>query len=538
MKTLVSVYDEKNYLYAYEPIFNGESAFDRVCSWINSISKKNNCGQVDTVVVFASKENEMKIRESVKKLNMTVEVLSDDFSSVEKFLSTLASKAQGYDNVIHVRSSCPFYDAELTEEIYSLHTKSASEYTFADGWPEGLSPCVINTETVAILSSLVQKDSIKKESKVTKDVFFDVMKNDINSFEIETVMASEDMRMYRLDFSCHNKEKMLACKNLFDLVMSKTASEKDFFADNLSSKAIFSSAVLRTVPCFYNIQISATCAGTCACCPYPKAYKEKYGHELSKAVLENPSCFMSLDKIKNLALQMSELSEQAVVSLSLWGEALCHPEIDECISSVLKYPGLSVLIETDGNALSEEMAQKIAAVTQNCEPRTNGYPPIMWIVSLDAMDDNMYQKMHGNGSDNQISFNKACQSIEILKKYFTDSVYTQFLRTKINEEQLENFYHSNKNSGMIIQKYDDFAGLLPDNKVVDLSPVIRNPCWHQRRDMTILFDGNVPCCREFILDGVVGNVFSESLVSVWKKGKDMVYTDKCRSCDEYYTFNF
>ena len=112
------------------------------------------------------------------------------------------------------------------------------------------------------------------------------------------------------------------------------------------------------------------------------------------------------------------------------------------------------------------------------------------------------------------------------------------MRTKINEEQLENFYHSNKNSGMIIQKYDDFAGLLPDNKVTDLSPVIRNPCWHQRRDMTILFDGNVPCCREYILDGVVGNVFSESLVSVWEKGRDMVYTDKCRSCDEYYTFNF
>ena len=97
----------------------------------------------------------------------------------------------------------------------------------------------------------------------------------------------------------------------------------------------------------------------------------------------------------------------------------------------------------------------------------------------------------------------------------------------------------------IIQKYDDFANLLNECKPADLSPVDRNICWHLRRDMTILSNGDVPLCYCSVLDDIVGNVFEQGIETVWKKMDkcleeqiEQKYIDKCGSCDEYYTFNF
>ncbi|MCF0241398.1 MAG: SPASM domain-containing protein, partial [Treponema sp.] len=98
---------------------------------------------------------------------------------------------------------------------------------------------------------------------------------------------------------------------------------------------------------------------------------------------------------------------------------------------------------------------------------------------------------------------------------------------------------------LIIQKYDDFAGLLPPCKPADLSPLERNPCWHTRRDMNILSNGDVISCRECVLSNVVGNVFKESLEEVWHKNDDILvqhigrkYNELCGKCDESYTYNF
>jgi hypothetical protein len=65
-------------------------------------------------------------------------------------------------------------------------------------------------------------------------------------------------------------------------------------------------------------------------------------------------------------------------------------------------------------------------------------------------------------------------------------------------------------------------------------------------------DGTVPACREDLgaLEGkgalpLLGNVFSESLESLWARGEPLYreqcvpeYTRICAECDEYYTYNF
>jgi len=536
MKTLVCINIDSDSKFAFDSIFNEESAFQRVLNWINFLHKENKCGEISKVIFIATGTNKTLLEEKLSSFNLKYEICYDDFSFSDKLLTVLKDKVIGFENVIYGNGNCPFYDPELTANLYELHINSAAEYTFADGWPEGLAPVIINSGTIAILASLTSQNPIKVE----RDVFFDIMKTEINSFEIETLLAPEDTRQYRFDFSCDSKIKTLACKNLFDSINTK--ANPDFSANAISLKAIFSNNILRTLPAFYNVQISSVCAGTCSYCPYPISYKEKYGHNCSEAIEKNSNCFMPLEKFEKIVEQMHNFSEEAVVSLSLWGEPLLHPNFIKMIETVLKFSGLSVLIETDACNISSEMIEEIKKIEKNAETRKKNKPAIIWIVSLDSNDSKMYSTMRGCGTDKiPVSFEKASLGIDLLQKSFPDTTYVQFVRTVKNEEQLESFYRTRKDMGeIIIQKYDSFAGFLPNLQVADLSPLVRNPCWHQRRDMTILADGTVLPCREFLLNekDSIGNVFEESLESLWFKDKDMIYKEKCRNCDEYYTFNF
>lgn len=542
MKTLVSIYAGSPRDYGFEPLFAGKSAFDRVIEWINYLGSQSEL-HLHGGVVFTSPQYKERIESLAKGCAVPLQVLAGDFTSVKEFITALDSCRGTCTTIIHGRYSCPFYDGELTRELFDFHHKYAAEYTFAEGWPEGLAPVVINGSTVSILKTLVET---RDYGSVGRDVFFDIIRSDINSFEVETLMAPEDMRQYRLDFSCHSKEGQVACLQVYQTLLSEFGSENTgefksaLTANNLSSKAIFVPGVLRTVPAFYNVQISATCPGTCTYCPYPKAYQEVHKHPPFQAPEKNSSCFMKLEQFKPLVASMAELSGEAVVALSLWGEALAHPDFIGFVEAVLAHPGLSALIETDGSLVTAELSKRLAQLARAASPRTNSHPPVMWIVSMDSQNQQMYEKMRGTGQESwPISFAKAQEAFQILNQDFPGASYVQFVRTTVNEEQLEDFYRSRKDSGgLIIQKYDDFLGAMPQKQVTDLSPVLRNPCWHQRRDMVVLVDGGVPVCREFLLSGDCGNVFNQSLKEIWEKGRSMPFMEKCEDCDEYYTFNF
>jgi spiro-SPASM protein len=169
------------------------------------------------------------------------------------------------------------------------------------------------------------------------------------------------------------------------------------------------------------------------------------------------------------------------------------------IAEVLNRRRLELIIETSGIGWPPDIFAMIKSGSDR-EPR--------WIVSLDAHENQVYEKLRGEG------FDEALRTVDSLKDAFPGRVHVQAVRMHENEDDLEHFFRHWKDSlgNVIIQKYDDFCGKLPDRKVTDLSPVKRMPCWHIKRDVTILLDGRVLLCREDIGAGhLLGNIFQEKL---------------------------
>ena len=204
------------------------------------------------------------------------------------------------------------------------------------------------------------------------------------------------------------------------------------------------------------------------------------------------------------------------------------------MAAARRRPGIRLVVETSGVGWRPGQLASIAS-------ETGGNTPT-WIVSLDAATPGAYAGLRGDG------FAEATATAGELLALFPGSTHVQAVRMKDNEEDLESFYREwkQRTEHVIIQKYDAFAGALPDRRVADLSPLVRFPCWHLRRDVSVLLDGTVPLCREDLRAGAaLGNAFTDELAAIWERGGRQYarhvqgeLPDICGRCDEYYTFNF
>lgn len=446
------------------------------------------------------------------------EIQPDNATALVNQLAQIAEKEKA-DSVIYSYNDCPFINVELTKEILQTHQEFKAEYTFADGYPYGFAPEVIDTGTLKILAQLIKDEQTQR--KLERDTLFELIKTDINSFDVESVLAPEDWRLYRFAFHCGKKDNFLQCTALFNALEGKIDGANPSKMAETASKTV---NCLKTVPGFYNLQIAGTQKEKCIYLPEVEKTEE-----------------MSFEKFEQLIQKIADFSEEAVVSFSAWGEAFENKDCIKMIEKTVSYEGLTVFIETNGQLITEDICNKLEPLVKNGK--------VIIVVKIDAFTADTYNKIH-NCQGNE-AFTKAVEAVKKLNAIMPGNVYPQFVRIKENEEELESFYRywnekENPSSGkLIIQKYDDFAGLLPQRKVADLSPIERNVCWHLRRDFTILSTGEVPPCRACVFSNSVGNAFTQSLEEIWKKMDNILnehinqnYNKMCGKCDEFYTFNF
>ncbi|AEJ19780.1 spiro-SPASM protein [Gracilinema caldarium] len=465
--------------------------------------------------------------------------------TLRDLLETLVEISREQDFLYFAWADCPLLDPSLTSAMVERHLRWAAEYTFADGWPYGFAPEILAPSTAAILLSIYKNSTAHIASQeqqknsdgtafgrtaISRDALFQVLQKDINSFDIETEIAPVDLRPYRLTLAADSKRNYLLLQRLINAGLDRAELAPEILEGHPE--------LLRTLPAFYQIQVSRPCPQLCSFCPYPQ-----FGNPRLPA---SPSeDFMSKSTFESLLDRIVEFSGDAVIDISLWGEAALHPDIKDLMGSVLRRPELALIVETSGIGWISSHIEELAAVVKY-DPQPlrgpNKLPPLSWIVSLDARNGERYQEIRGAG------FEEAYHFAEILLQHFPGAVYVQAIRVKGSEDDMEQFYRYWKALGaeVIIQKYDYFAGFLPQKRAGDISPLIRQPCWHLQRDMAVLLDGTVPLCKEDVSrTRILGNVFNDSLASIWESAQELYleqshkeYSGICKDCDEYYTFNF
>ena len=454
----------------------------------------------------------------------------------KSLLEKIAELQTGFDCIYFAFADCPFLDSALTQKMLDRHLQYHAEYSYADGLPYGLTPEILSPGTAGVLAKILGDD----DGTVTRDILFSVIQKDINAFDIEVEISPVDLRCHRINLCADSKRNMMLLKNFF-----AAAGEKIPAASDVEQIIAEQPQILRTLPNFYPIQVYGGCPQACTFCPYPSVTNVSERRD-----------FMTAENFTQLLDKITAFSGDAVIDLSLWGELSLHPEKMKLIEAVISRSELALVIETSGIGWKNDELEKCAELSANAgkrvNPRINPMAPLSWIVSLDAAEPQRYAEIRGNG------FAEAVNCAKKLLTLFPNDCYVQAVRTTGAEEDIEKFYRYWKENAprgeknVIIQKYDDFCGYLENKQASDISPVIRQPCWHLMRDMPVLLNGNVPLCREDINvlkenkgKHLMGNAFSDPLETIWQNGEQNYleqckknYSGLCRNCNEYYTYNF
>ncbi len=486
--------------FAYKNLPSGTSAFDAV---LDIAAKLPDSGKI---VVIAGENF---------TLNGHFKIVHPGGSEMNSLIRVFKEEAGDSDNIFYFYGDTPLLDYSLTERMYKNHLQYFASYTFADGYPFGMAPEIIKISVLDQLADLAEKNKIS----ITRKSIFDLIQKDINSFDIETEISRIDQRMLRVSLAADTKRNFNQLCRIMKELKDDGGEGEEFIVDILEKKQ----HLLRTEPSFINVQITGGCPQACSYCPYPGI-----GGDVINRTDE-----MSMEQWKLILSKVKAFSDDAVFSISMWGEPSRHSSIFGIVNELLEIEKFSLIIETSGIGWDQGVLKSISEIAEG---------RIDWILSLDAENPEVYKELRGEG------WEEAKTSAVFLQELFPDNLYIQSVRMKDQEEYLEKFYRGWKERGfnVIIQKHDHFCGVLPDKRVTDLSPVKRFPCWHLKRDLNILLDGTVPMCREDIKTKyIMGNIFNDDLELIWENGVDPYldhltgsYPELCRECDEYYTYNF
>ena len=416
-----------------------------------------------------------------------------------------------FDIIVYAYADCPFLDLEITDKMYGNHRRYLAQYSFADGYPYGMTPEILSSEVVPKLRSLAESVA----GPIERDTLFKVIQEDINAFDIETELSPMDQRLLRVSASADTKKNFTIIQRIVESGGRDCKTVTAVLDDHPE--------LLRSQPAYISLQLVDGCPQRCSYCPFP----------LVGGDILNQRNFMDLKYIKLIVEQVEEYCEDAVFNVSVWGEPSLHPDLEGVVSIICGDHGFRLVVETSCIGWSRERVDELL---------DRFGEKITWICSLDAETPELYKSLRGEGYD------EAQTTAEYLLERSKENTYIQAVRMRENEEHLESFYRrwKKKTDRVIIQKYSNFAGFLPDRRVADLSPVTRFPCWHIKRDLIVLLDGSVPACREDIkISKALGNIYEEPLAEIWPRGDDWFkkhiagdYPEMCRKCDEYYTFNY
>ncbi len=447
---------------------------------------------------------------------LRVEMLQISGDGMGSILSCLSEiDRPGESGIFHFWADSAFLNHEVNSEVLDLHLKYFSDYVFAEGYPGGIAGEILSNELISSLASGENLPGLQRNG------IFESVKPVINSWDVETAVSPEDLRMYRLELFRDRKRNIRIVEAL------KAFISPDQSARELCDVIMEKKEAYRSLPAFFAMQITARCPQSCAYCPYPLTNP---GHLSDQRYVKTHEFETMLDKI-------CAFVDDPVISLSVWGEPFLNPEIESILKAAADAPaGCRFLMETSGIGWNDASKKALSA-----------FPPgrLELIVSLDSIDPDLYERLRGPG------FREAMEFIDWAAPVFGDHLYVQAVRMNENEDHLLRFHRHWKDKGIkfIIQKYSDHGGLIPGRQVADLSPLKRHECWHVKRDLLIDLNGECFSCSPHSVrknkDFSLGNLLTDDIDKIWARGEKLYSShlngalpEICVKCDEWYSFNF
>lgn len=406
----------------------------------------------------------------------------------------------------------PLLDPNLSRKIAERHDTYLAQYSYSENLPVGIVPRIVSREFV---------QSLPKDLPGSTQ---DFLAKNINHYDTEIFYQSPDLRQWRMDFSASDLRSLL-------FVRAFLKRKSGWSYDELLPFLLSHPETFRSGPSYLELEIVGTRTRESTIYPGSKLRESK-----SEAVWEESL----LDSI--LSQHESGFGTEYSVCFGGLGEPILHPSLPAFVDRTLRSPSVKELfIETD---LADDPANLIDSLKGRSE---EDLEKISLIVNLSTWNKKTFQSLYGYDGFDTVVKNLEFVS-EILPKH---RIYLQFLKLKEIDSEVDSWYDTTEKAGygIILQKYNSYAGKLPERRAADLTPLEKEFCWHLARDLYVNSDGSVSICKQ--LPGnpskSVGNLKHQSLNEIWEKGHAFFSSSvngkhenipaPCLSCDEWYTFN-
>jgi len=415
----------------------------------------------------------------------------------------------------------PLLDISLAEKIFGIHAEYRADISYGENLPPGISPYFVSRDLLESLDIMEAKDADLEGPGIRAFV-----EKNINQFHAEVHYEEPDLRLMRLDFSLASKRSLEKASAFYERLKNKNAPYAE-----LQSLINEKPDILVTFPSYIELEFSSTAAHKSYFSPLSYLTQEK--HLLSRG---------NFDRVK--AYIAEGMGDTSVCASGL-GEPLEHPDAVQYLSELLEAPEIRyVFVETNGIQL-----EKILPLAEH-----KAAGKLRVIVLLNALEK--YADYSGAPAAmlEKIKTNMRAltQALQHAGKNPQEIVYLQAFKVEENETEIDSLYALAEELGasFLFQKYNRYAGLMPERRVSDMTPLERYACWHLRRDLFIRANGDIAFCKQTInqsKNSARGNLGVNKLTDLWAKQRaDFTanYRGKypahlpCANCDEYFTFNF
>ncbi|MDX1959182.1 MAG: spiro-SPASM protein [Leptospiraceae bacterium] len=426
-----------------------------------------------------------------------------------KFLPNKLKEEIDQEYLIFCEGVFPILDVNLSKSLEERHNTYLSQYSYSENLPLGIVPKFVSREFIESLNP-----------ELSTSIHEYLLKN-INQYETEIFFQEPDLRYYRLDFSLNSKRSLLLTERILEVNQSISYSE-------ILPTILKEPKVFRNYPSYIELEIFKGCEFACFFCPRENLENKKEKLEIDHDLVEKIS-----KEIQNFPIPVT-------ICLGGLGEPLLHPKIDSIIKTILENTNvIELIIETALYEFPESLFEFLNKIEEKFRNK------LTFIVHIPTIDENRYSKL----SNGIIGAKDIIARMERLSEIISKkNIYAQTIKIQDYEDSVEFYYTEMEKKGfsVILQKYNTYAGKLPQRRSVNLTPIQREFCFHLAREVYVNVNGSVSICRNSV-EKEIGSLVKESLFSIWENSLESFHAsllgnhDKtkapCMDCDEWYSFN-